>query len=106
MIGREMNSAFWKSSSKALEISASADASPNCASSTSGWAFWRSATAASDGSTRSLAASSSPGSSKVTSVERPSAAMLPSLPFASGFSTSATCCVPASVATTSSTIAV
>ena len=90
VIGSERNSAFWKSSSNASPISFSADASPNSPITTSGCCFCSAATAASGASTASLAVSSSPGSSKLTSTERPSSETLPAFSGTSGLSTSLT----------------
>ena len=65
-----------------------ADASPNCSMRSSGCAFCAAAVAASEASTRSSDWSTSPGTLKVTSAERPSLEIWPSLPLANGDSTS------------------
>ena len=101
VIGREVTSAFWKSSSKAWLSAFSALASPN--SSMRKPACWRSsfATVARAGST--LSSASSPGSSKVTSADLPSSDREPWLPFAYGFWTFWTFLVFSSRATVVST---
>ena len=106
VIGSERNSAFWKSFSNASPISFSAEASPNSPITTSGCCFCSVATAASGASTASLAVSSSPGSWKLTSTERPSSETLPLFSGRSGFWTSLTPFVASSLVTTSSTAAV
>ena len=106
VIGSERTSAFWKSSSNASPISLSAEASPNWPSWTSGCAFCNAATVASGPSTRSLAASSSPGSSKFTSTERPSSETLPANSGSSGLSMFSTPLVWSRRAITSLTTAV
>ncbi len=80
VIGREVTSAFWKSSWKAWSSAFSALASPN--SSMRKPASWRSSfeTVASAGPT--LSAPLSPGISKVTSADLPSSDSVPWLPFA------------------------
>ena len=80
--GSEVTSAFLKSSSKAFESALSELASPNSSTRKPWLERWTAATAASGPSTRSSALSSSPGTSKVTSAERPSFEICPSLPAA------------------------
>ena len=77
VIGSEVNSALRKSSSKAFESALSALPSPNCSIRKLGCCFASELTASSDGST--LSAGLSPGSSKVTSAERPSSESWPAL---------------------------
>ena len=84
MIGSEVTSAFWKSSSNDSPSALLALASPNSSIRNSGWASPRLATVASGASTRSSAvtSASSPGSgiSKLTSAELPSSEITPWLP--------------------------
>ncbi len=73
VIGSEVTSAFWKSSSNFLLSALPALASPNCSIRSLGLAFCAAAVLSSVASTRSLASSSSLAvSSKLTSAERPS----------------------------------
>ncbi len=106
MIGRERNSAFLKSSSKAFEIALSALASPNWPTKTRGLAFCAAAVAASVESTRSFVTSSSPRISNVTRADLPSFESWPSLPLASGDLTLSTPCVVSRRETVSLTAAV
>jgi hypothetical protein len=103
VIGSEVNSAFWKSSSKALLSAFSALPSPNCSTRKPRCSLWSAATASSEGST--FASASSPGSSKVTSAERPSSESWPALSRPYGLATLRTFWVPSSRVTTSSTTA-
>ncbi len=89
VIGSERNSARLKSSSRLAPSALSALASPNCSIRRSGWAFWAAAVAFSEDSTRVSARSSSPGIENVTSAERRSLEIWPSLPLANGLATSA-----------------
>ncbi len=88
VIGSESVSARWKSFSNCALSALAAEASPNCSMRSSGCAFCAAATAASEESTRSSDSSMSPGTLKVTSAERPSLEIWPSLPLANGDSTS------------------
>ncbi len=80
VIGREVTSAFWKSSENALSIALLALASPNSSMRKPLSRLSSFDTVASAGPTRSSA--SSPGSSNVTSAERPSSESVPWLPLA------------------------
>ena len=77
VIGSEVTSAFWKSSSNAWLSALSALAPPNSSMRYEGCCLSRAATAFSAGST--LSSAFSPGISKVTSAERPSSDSWPSL---------------------------
>ena len=90
VIGSDSVSARLKSSSKAFDSALSADAPPNCSMRSSGCARCAAAVAASDGSTRSATCSSLPGILNVTTAERPSGEIWPSLPRRSGDWTSVT----------------
>jgi hypothetical protein len=72
VIGSDVRSAFWKSLSKTLDSSLFALAAPNCSILMLGRARWAAAVAAIEAPTRSLAASSPPGTTNFTSAERPS----------------------------------
>ena len=84
MIGTEVTSAFWKSSSNDSLSALPALASPNSSTRKSGWASPSAATVASGASTRSSAvtSASSPGSgiSNVISADVPSCEIPPSVP--------------------------
>ena len=88
MIGRLRNSARWKSSSSEALSALSALASPNCSIRRSGFARCAAAVAASEASTMSSILVSSSGMLNVTSADRRSLEIWPSLPAASGSMTS------------------
>ena len=77
VIGSDVNSAFLKSSANAWDSALSALPSPNCSMRKSVCRLSRAATASRDGSMRSSAFL--PGTSKVTSAERPSSERCPAL---------------------------